>query len=62
VITNADKGELTTRALIDHMMVNTPLVVIEDQATGALMISRVASPGRRRRAHLPVPATRKTIP
>ncbi len=44
VTTNPVRGEFTAREVIERMVADTVLVVVEDQKTGALMISRGATP------------------
>src|SRR5690606_25464510 len=38
--TNAVRGTLTIRQALDRMLAGTPLVVVEDRATGALTVAR----------------------
>lgn len=54
VRTNAVDGRFTARAALGRLLANTPLMVLEDEVTGALMVSRINA------AHPAKPNTRRT--
>src|SRR5687768_11262799 len=44
IVTQALKGEFTSREAIRHMVANTALVVVQDEKTRALLVQRRSSP------------------
>ena len=60
VRTNPIKGELPVREALDRMVANTGLVVVKDERTGALMVSR--GPGSEVRPEPPARGNRSSPP
>ena len=64
VTTNAVKGEFTACEVLDRMVLNTGLVVVQDEKTGAFLIKRVtpAAPPPSSSNQAPVTKTPTTMP
>ena len=61
VRTHPVKGEFTSREVLNHMLLNTGLVIVQDEKSGALMIQRAAGGDRPPRSPVQ-PESRSTSP